>query len=531
MSFELPPVDERALNGASGELLISPSGGNQADSVGGNSHLYIDRYRDADGVWRADMVEIDFGLLHRSAFYGDEVERVDTPNSLPYLADEGAHKDEIQDPITPKIQLRLATHGHSDHIAGLAPQVKAKGSGPSVAATAYTQHLITRNLIQNGLTAEDQPADRTIKPGDVLQVTERMKIHVLGATHSIPGALSFVIETPDAVHFHSGDLKVDDTSLVAGGTDLQVLRKFGDRGIDTAIIDSTGAPREGWAKREEAIRAEALAVVEDNPSKRVTFGVLGSYVEQLAGLAEVAAKSGRALLYAGRDIETHLSTLGPSGIDLKALIEERTGKELKIMRIGSPEAEKLKPNQALQIVSGTDGSATGPLAKAVDGRLIGWKPSADDVVIWPEGFRTADRRQMDMVERAYRKARVDLRRDSKRSDFGEGHGRQEDLNAILEALRPKTIIPTHGITAMQEALGKIATRLGIETKYVDNGDIVRLTRDGAELIGERDAKWMQANDTRYPDQPRFSKDQAPPTDPHPTRGAEQESPRRPGIAS
>ena len=498
-SFPMPEPDR------DGELVWSPAGGNQEDSVGGNSHLYSYRYRDHEGRWRSESFLVDIGLLHRSAFYGDEQERIDTPDHTALMPRTESAGGLMRAPVDqPVIGAILITHGHSDHIAGLAAHMQAGGMTPPIYASRYTANIIRSHLAANGIDKDRWPDINEVKPGDRIRLSERITVDVAGATHSIPQALSFLVETPTVRHFHSGDIKVDDGSIVAGGTDLGRLREWGRRGIDSALMDATGAPKEGWAKREQQVRDEAFAQVAAHPGKRVTYGVLGSYVEQLAGLAEVAARTDRALLYAGRSVETHMAALKMSGIDLPAIIQKRTGKPLRIMEIGSDEARKLKPSQALQVVSGVDAAENAPLTKAALGQLPGWQPSGDDVVIWPEGFRTAQPRQTEAVERAFRQRRVELIRGQKRSHFGEGHGRSEDLRAVLKQLKPRVVIPTHGVVSMQQALGRIAEELGSSVRYAVNGDIMRLARDGVQNIGRRAARWLPTNKTSYPDQPRFS---------------------------
>jgi len=488
-----------------GELVWSPSGGNQADTIGGNSHLYSYRFQDREGRWRAESFLVDVGLLHRSPFYGDDHERIDTPDHTPYLpkaeAEGGLVRSQTDEPVIGAI---LITHGHSDHIAGLAAHIKAGGVTPPIYTAPYTANLIRAHLIENGIDKDHCPTINEVRPGDRIKLSERITVEVGGATHSLPHALSFLIETPTARHYHSGDIKHDAGSLVAGGTDLSVFRKWGERGIDSALLDSTGAEKEGWTKREETIRNEALELVSKHPSKRVTYTVLASYVEQLAGLAEVAAKTDRALVYAGRSIETHLAALEMSGIDLPGLIEGRTGKRPRILNMDSDEARRLKPAEALQIVTGVDGSSASPLAKAALGLKDSWKPSADDLIIWPQGFRAAQPKQVEKVERALRLRRVEVDRSNKRSDFGEGHGRIEELKAVLTALKPRTVIPTHGIPSMEKALGRLAESLGSTTTYGKNGDVFRLAKDGVAKLGERLTSWMSAEKTQYPDQPRYS---------------------------
>ena len=508
MTTDFPKVNaaELSATGDQGELLLSPSGGNQQTTIGGNSHLYSYRFKDEADRWRAETILVDIGLLHQSAFYGDDVETIDTPDNTAYMPTaEASEGGLIRTQVDkPKIGAILITHGHSDHIAGLAAHIESGGVTPPIYASAYSAVLIHAHLVNNGVDKDHWPDINIIKPGDRLELSKNIAVEVAGATHSIPGALSFLIETPTTRHYHSGDIKVDESSMVAGGTDLNVLKEWGERGIDSALIDSTAAPKKGWAKREQTIRDEAYQLAKANPSKRITYASIGSYVEQLAGLGEVAARTGRALVYGGKSVETHLLALKASGIDLPALVKERTGKDLRIIDIKSDEARALKPSQALQVVTGVDGDNNTVLAQAAKGQHDAWQPSADDLVVWPLGYRTAAPEQAKAMDRALRRRRVDLHRDSKRSDFGEGHGRENDLSEILHALRPAVVIPTHGIPSMRQDMIKLGRRFGAVGQDMKNGDILRIAKGMVQKIGQRLADWLPANTTSYPDQPRFN---------------------------
>ena len=218
----------------------------------------------------------------------------------------------------------------------------------------------------------------------------------------------------------------------------------------------------------------------------------------------MAAQTGRALVYGGKSVETHIVALQASGIDLPAIVKERTGKDLRILDINSNEARRLKPGEALQVVTGVDGDNATVLAQASKGEHESWRPSADDVVVWPAGYRTAAPEQANAMDRALRARRVDVMRVGKRSEFGEGHGRAEEMKEIISAIRPAVVIPTHGVPFMREALIKIGEGLGSKGFDALNGDIMRIAQGQVKRIARRVANWMPANNTKYPDQPRFN---------------------------
>jgi len=69
-----------------------------------------------------------------------------------------------------------------------------------------------------------------------------------------------------------------------------------------------------------------------------------------------------------------------------------------------------------------------------------------------------------------------------------GHAKAEELQQMIEIMKPHFVMPVHGQYSMLVAHQKIATRAGVPEKrviVVDNGDVIRLTRNDFSVLPEK----------------------------------------------
>ena len=126
-----------------------------------------------------------------------------------------------------KVRGIVLTHGHEDHIGGLAYLLK-KINVP-VYGTKLTLGLVKGKLEEHGLAnsvklCEVQPR-RTVKMGC-------MGVEFIKVNHSIPGAVGMAIHTPAGIIVHTGDFKVDYSPV---DDDIIDLARFGELGSRGAV--------------------------------------------------------------------------------------------------------------------------------------------------------------------------------------------------------------------------------------------------------------------------------------------------------
>ena len=177
-----------------------------------------------------DMFIVDCGL----AFPDDEMFGVDVV--IPDFTFVEKNKD--------KIRGIVITHGHEDHIGGLAYLLKTVNI--PVYATRLTLALIEGKLKEHGLLGRVKLIEK--HPGDHIKLGS-FDVELIAVNHSIPDACALAISTKAGLIIQTGDFKVDYTPVAGPVIDLARFGQLGQQGVLALLADSTNAERP-WRHQE-----------------------------------------------------------------------------------------------------------------------------------------------------------------------------------------------------------------------------------------------------------------------------------------
>src|SRR5687768_1599315 len=156
-----------------------------------------------------EIVVVDAGL----AFPRDEHLGVDL--ILPDFSYLAERKD--------RVRALILTHAHEDHVGALAYLLRAVPV-PEVWATRLTLGLAQSRLDEHGLLnsvdlKEARPEEAPVEIG-------QFRIGFIRVAHSVPDAVSIVLETPAGRVLHTGDWKLDHTPVDGLRTDVGRLAEL-----------------------------------------------------------------------------------------------------------------------------------------------------------------------------------------------------------------------------------------------------------------------------------------------------------------
>lgn len=228
----------------SAPLKIIPLGG--LNEIGKNMYLY---------EFGNDMFIIDCGL----AFPDDDMLGVDLV--IPDFTYVEKNKD--------KLRGIVLTHGHEDHIGGLAYLLK-KVNAP-VYGTRLTLGLVEHKLREHGILS--QCSLNVVQPGQTVKMG-CMAAEFIRVNHSIPDACAFAVHTPAGVVVHTGDFKVDYTPIEGGIIDLARFGELGNNGVLALLSESTNAERPGYTMSERRVGATFRNFFSNAEGKRIIVATL-----------------------------------------------------------------------------------------------------------------------------------------------------------------------------------------------------------------------------------------------------------------
>lgn len=382
-----------------------------------------------------------------------------------------------------KIKGMIITHGHEDHIGGIAFHLKQLDIpvmyGPKLALA-----LLEGKLEEAGVS--DRTELRTVSPRDIVRFGKHFFVEFIRNTHSIADSFSVAIHTPVGVVIHTGDFKFDHTPVDGEMFDIQRLAEYGEKGVHCLISDSTNSEIPGFTPSERSVFPN-LDRVFSQAKGRLLVTTFASSVHRINMILELAEKHGRVVSVLGRsmlNVIAHARTLG--------YIKCRDDLLQPLHSI-----HKVPDENVLILTTGSQGEPMSAMTRISRSEHRQVKIREGDTVVFSANpipgntisvVNTIDRLMMLGAKVIYGR---------EQGIHVSGHGCQEDQKLMLNLTRPKFFLPVHGEHRMLIKHSQTAQSMGIPAEnmvIIDNGDVVELTKDSIRK-GEKVPAGIELVDT------------------------------------
>jgi ribonuclease J len=369
-----------------------------------------------------------------------------------------------------KIKGMIVTHGHEDHIGGIAFHLK-QFDIPVIYGPCLAMALLQGKLEEAGVS--DRTELRSVRPRDIVRIGKNFLVEYIRNTHSMADSFSVAINTPIGVVIHTGDFKIDHTPVDGERFDLQRLAEYGEKGVHCLLSDSTNSEVPGFTPSEASVIPN-LERVFTQASGRVLVTTFASSVHRLNIILGIAEKIGRSVAVVGRsmlNVIAHARNLG--------YVKCRDDLFVPLNAIRDLPDEKV-----LILTTGSQGEPLSALTRIANGAHRQIRIKEGDTVVFSAnpipGNTIAVVRTIDKLMMLG--ANVVYGRD--KGIHVSGHGCQEDQKLMLALTRPQFFVPVHGEHRMLIKHSQTAQSMGVPPEnmvIIDNGDVVELTEDSIRV--------------------------------------------------
>lgn len=419
--------------------------------------------------------------------YGDEIMLLDAGLAFP---SDGMHGVNIVLPDMTylrenqhKIQGMIITHGHEDHIGGIAFHLKQINI-PVMYGPRLALALLEGKLQEAGVA--DRTVLRRVAPRDFIRIGTHFLVEFIRNTHSMADSFTVAIHTPVGVVIHTGDFKFDHTPVDGETFDIQRLAEYGEKGVQCLISDSTNSELPGFTPSERAVFPN-LEKIYMQTKGRLLITTFASSVHRVNMILELAEKYGRSVTILGRsmlNVIAHARNLGYIKCKDETLVPLNM-------------ASKIPDDKLVILTTGSQGEPMSALTRISNLEHRQVKIKKGDTVVFSANpipgntisvVNTIDRLMMQGAHVVYgREAGIHV----------SGHGCQEDQKLMLALTKPKFFVPVHGEHRMLIKHSQTAQSMGIPAEnmvIIDNGDTIEL-RDDSITKGDKVASGIELMDT------------------------------------
>ncbi|MCT7981413.1 ribonuclease J [Laspinema olomoucense] len=372
-----------------------------------------------------------------------------------------------------KIKGMVVTHGHEDHIGGIAFHLK-QFDIPVIYGPRLAMSLLEGKLEEAGVS--DRTELRSVGPRDVVRFGKHFVVEYIRNTHSMADSFTVAIHTPVGIVIHTGDFKIDHTPVDGEQFDLQRLAEYGEKGVLCLISDSTNAEVPGYTPSERSVYPN-LDRVFSQAEGRILVTTFASSVHRLNIILDLAKKQGRTVCVVGRsmlNVIAHARNLG--------YIKCEDSLFLPLHAIRS-----LPDDKVLILTTGSQGEPMSALTRIANGEHRKIKIRKGDTVVFSANpipgntiavVNTIDKLMIQGANVIYGR---------NQGIHVSGHGCQEEHKLMIALTRPKFFLPVHGEHRMLVQHSKIAQSMGVPAEnmvIINNGDVVGLTTDSIGIIDQ-----------------------------------------------
>ncbi|MBO5333780.1 MAG: ribonuclease J [Clostridia bacterium] len=369
-----------------------------------------------------------------------------------------------------KIKGIFITHGHEDHIGGLAYLLQRVNI--PVYGTKLTIGLIENKLREHKIL--DIAKLNVIKPKDKIKLG-CFEVEAIHVNHSIPDALALAISTPAGLILQTGDFKIDTTPIDGDVIDLARIAKLGEKGVLCLLADSTNAQRPGYTASERTVGESFARLFQKADGKRLIVATFASNIHRVQQIIDVAKSVGRKVALSGRSLENVVETASKLGY-----LNVPEGILVSIDSISRYPHDKL-----VIITTGSQGEPMSALYRMAFSEHRRVEIGTGDYVIISATPIPGNEKTVGKVVDELLKRGAEVVYEKMYDVHVSGHACQEELRLIMSLAKPKFFIPVHGEQKHLRSHAQLAESMGIAPGNIyiaDNGKQVELTKRKMSVV-------------------------------------------------
>lgn len=375
-----------------------------------------------------------------------------------YVIPDYSHLKENQ----AKLKALFITHGHEDHIGAipfLLMQIHVPVIYAPKLAAALIRHKLEEHKMKNSVKIVEYSDDTVVHVGD-------FTVEFYHVTHSIPDSFGIFVTTPQGTILHSGDFKIDLTPIDRD-FDIGKLARFGERGVDLLLADSTNADKEGYTQSEKAVIKSIYDVFHRAPG-RLIISTFSSNLSRIQQIVDAAVHFKRKLVIFGRSMESNINAARDFGY-------------IKIPDssiVANDHIKALKPSETVILCTGSQGEPMAALSRIANGehRFIHIIPG--DTVVFSSSPIPGNTASINRVVNQLIKCGADVMVNSVFYNLhASGHPAKQELRILQKIVRPHYFMPIHGEYHMLKQHAEVAIEVGMprdHTFVMANGDSLKL---------------------------------------------------------
>jgi ribonuclease J len=367
----------------------------------------------------------------------------------------------------------IVTHGHDDHVGGLAFLLREL-SFP-IYGSALTLGLASNRIGEAGLL------DRTelipVRDGERRRIGP-IDVEFIPVTHSVPHGFATAFHTPQGVILHSGDWKLDLTPVDGRLTDLGRIGALAhDDGIRLLLSDSTNAEEHGYSDSESAVGQVLYELFHRYEGRRIITTCFASHIHRVQQIADAAVAFGR--------------TVATMGLSMKKNV--RLAREMGLLRIPDArlrdieEVDDLDPGDVCVISTGSQGEPMSALALLASSENRWLRVGEGDVVIMSSHPIPGNESNVSKVIDGLVRLGTEVVHSGIADVHATGHAKQEELKTLLSIASPDYFVPVHGEYRHLVAHARLARGMGMapgDALVCEDGDQLVLDDEGLHHLPE-----------------------------------------------
>jgi len=364
------------------------------------------------------------------------------------------------------------THGHEDHIGAL-PYLLREINVP-VYGTRLTLGLLEGKLNEHRMLKKTRL--KVVNPGSSVRIG-KMKVDFIRVNHSIADTCALAVHTPLGPIIYASDFKFDQTPIDGEVADFHKLAELGNSnpGVLALFSDSTNVEREGYTLSESVV-GNTIEEIFRVARNRIILATFASNIHRVQQIINSAFKYKRKVALTGRSMINN--------IEIARSLGYLTIPDDMIINIKY--CDNYPDNEIVLLTTGSQGEPMAALTRMARGdhHHINIR-KGDTVIISASAIPGNERFIGETINQLYKKGAEVIYEDISGVHVS-GHASQEELKLMLNLVKPKYFVPTHGEYRHLIRHASLAREVGIPEKNIyiaEIGDRIVFTERQVKKAG------------------------------------------------